>query len=120
MLRVDRPEVALAGPEHDGDDVHAHLVHQAGGERLTTDIAGGDLDKPEIAARVAWSGAGINLRTGTPSAAQIAEAVGRMNADPAYGAAARRIADELAEAGGSGRAAEFLEGMLEPGGAGGR
>lgn len=83
-------------------------------------IAGGDLDKPEIAARVAWSGAGINLRTGTPSAAQIAEAVGRMNADPAYGAAARRIADELAEAGGSGRAAEFLEGMLEPGGAGGR
>jgi UDP:flavonoid glycosyltransferase YjiC (YdhE family) len=24
-------------------------------------------DKPEVAARVAWAGAGINLRTGTPT-----------------------------------------------------
>lgn len=31
-------------------------------------IGGGDLDKPEVAARVAWSGAGVNLRTGSPSA----------------------------------------------------
>ena len=42
--RVDRPEVALAGPEHDGYDVHAHLVDQAGGEHLATDVASGDLD----------------------------------------------------------------------------
>ena len=38
-------------------------------------IAGGDLDKPEIAARVAWSGAGVNLKTGTPTAAQVAAGV---------------------------------------------
>jgi hypothetical protein len=25
VLRMDRPEVALAGPEHHGYDVHAHL-----------------------------------------------------------------------------------------------
>ena len=44
VLRVDRPEVALAGPEHDGYDVHAHLVDQARGKHLATDVAGGDLD----------------------------------------------------------------------------
>ncbi len=44
VLRVDRPEVALAGPEHDGYDVHAHLVDQARGKRLATDVASGDLD----------------------------------------------------------------------------
>ena len=31
-------------------------------------VAGNTEDKPEVAARVAWSGAGINLRTGTPTA----------------------------------------------------
>ena len=30
-------------------------------------VAGSDLDKPEVAARVAWTGAGINLRTGQPT-----------------------------------------------------
>src|SRR4026208_1398249 len=44
VLRVDRPEVALPGPEHDGYDVHAHLVDQACGKRLATDVSGGDLD----------------------------------------------------------------------------
>ena len=39
VLRVDRPEVALAGPEHDRDDVHAHLVDQARGKHLATDVA---------------------------------------------------------------------------------
>jgi hypothetical protein len=42
VLRVDRPEVALAGPEHDGYDVHPHLVDQARGQHLATDVAGGD------------------------------------------------------------------------------
>ena len=44
VLRVDRPEVALAGPEHDGHDVHAHLVDQARGQHLATDVTRGDLD----------------------------------------------------------------------------
>jgi MGT family glycosyltransferase len=30
-------------------------------------VAGNTEDKPEVAARVAWSGAGVNLRTGTPT-----------------------------------------------------
>jgi hypothetical protein len=35
-------------------------------------VAGGDLDKPEPAARVTWAGAGGNFKTGTPSAAKVA------------------------------------------------
>ena len=44
VLRVDRSEVALAGPEHDGYDVHPHLVDQTGGQHLPTDVARSDLD----------------------------------------------------------------------------
>lgn len=44
VLCADRPEGALSRPEHDGDDVHAHLVDQARGKDLATDVAGGDLD----------------------------------------------------------------------------
>ena len=44
VLRLDRPEVGRAGPEHDGYDVHAHLVDQARGKHLATDLASSDLD----------------------------------------------------------------------------
>ncbi|MET0900007.1 MAG: nucleotide disphospho-sugar-binding domain-containing protein [Mycobacterium sp.] len=38
-------------------------------------VAGDTEDKPEVAARVEWSGAGINLRTGAPSVSQLRRAV---------------------------------------------
>jgi MGT family glycosyltransferase len=38
-------------------------------------VAGDTEDKPEVAARVEWAGAGINLRTGTPSVAKVRRAV---------------------------------------------
>jgi MGT family glycosyltransferase len=38
-------------------------------------VAGNTEDKPEVAARVAWTGAGINLRTGTPTAGAVRAAV---------------------------------------------
>ena len=38
-------------------------------------VAGCTEDKPEVAARVAWSGAGINLKTGTPTPTMIRDAV---------------------------------------------
>ena len=38
-------------------------------------VAGSTEDKPEVAARVAWSGAGVNLRSGSPSAARVRRAV---------------------------------------------
>lgn len=78
-------------------------------------IAGGDLDKPEVAARVAWTGAGVNLRTGRPSAAAVRRGFERVRSDPAYRAAAERVAAELATAGGARRAAELIEGLLADG-----
>ena len=38
-------------------------------------VAGDTEDKPEVAARVAWSGAGIDLKTGTPTARAVRVAV---------------------------------------------
>jgi UDP:flavonoid glycosyltransferase YjiC (YdhE family) len=75
-------------------------------------VAGGDLDKPEVAGRVAGSGAGINLRTGRPKAAAIAAALDRVRADDSYRSAARSAAAELAAAGGAPRAAELIETLL--------
>ena len=59
-------------------------------------VAGDTEDKPEIAARVAWSGVGVNLRTGSPSSQAVGEAVGTILANPEYRRAAERLQDELA------------------------
>jgi UDP:flavonoid glycosyltransferase YjiC (YdhE family) len=75
-------------------------------------IAGGDLDKPEIAARVAWTGTGVDLRTGTPAPAQVAAGLERAWTDRTMTDAATRIAAELRSLGGAPRAAELLEGFV--------
>ncbi|UNK69582.1 nucleotide disphospho-sugar-binding domain-containing protein [Microbacterium sp. H1-D42] len=72
-------------------------------------VAGGDLDKPEVAARVAWSGAGVNLRTGTPKAAGVAAAIDRVLADPSIREAAGRVGAQLRSLGGVTAAADLLE-----------
>jgi MGT family glycosyltransferase len=54
-------------------------------------VAGNTEDKPEVAARVEWIGAGVNLRTGTPSAAAVRGAVRTILGDPGY----RRAAEHL-------------------------
>jgi hypothetical protein len=58
-------------------------------------VAGDREDKPEVAARVAWTGAGINLRTGTPTPRQIRKAVKDVVADPSHREAAGRLAEEF-------------------------
>jgi MGT family glycosyltransferase len=60
-------------------------------------VAGSTEDKPEVAARVAWSGAGINLRTATPSAEAVRNAVREVLAKPAYRQQAQRLAQEYAQ-----------------------
>ena len=47
-------------------------------------VAGNTEDKPEVAARVAWSGAGINLRTGAPNAGAVRAAVRKVLGDGRY------------------------------------
>jgi UDP:flavonoid glycosyltransferase YjiC (YdhE family) len=54
-------------------------------------------DKPEVANRVAYSGAGLNLRTSQPTPAQVRASVQQVLGDTRYQAVARRIADDLAQ-----------------------
>ncbi len=67
-------------------------VQQALGEGVPLVVAGGTEDKPEVAARVAWSGAGVDLRTGTPTPEAVRAAVLRVLGEPAYTERARRLA----------------------------
>lgn len=60
-------------------------------------VAGTSEDKPEVAARVAWSGAGINLRTSTPTADSVRNAVREVLAKPGYRLHARRLSNEYAQ-----------------------
>jgi MGT family glycosyltransferase len=72
-------------------------------------VAGATLDKPEIAARVAWTGAGLDLRTGHPRPARIAAAVRRLLREPDYRQRAAQIGAELRALGGAKRAVELIE-----------
>jgi MGT family glycosyltransferase len=54
-------------------------------------VAGDSEDKPEVAARVRRVGAGVDLRTGTPSRRQIRRAVARVLGDPSYAWNAARM-----------------------------
>jgi len=59
-------------------------------------VAGASEEKPEVAARVAWSGTGRDLRTGRPAPATLRAAVRAVLDDPRYRERAREIADEMA------------------------
>ncbi len=66
-------------------------VHYALAHGVPLVVAGTSEDKPEVAARVHWSGSGINLRTGQPTQAAIRAAVRSVLHDSSY----RRRAAEL-------------------------
>jgi MGT family glycosyltransferase len=70
-------------------------VQQALAHGVPLVVAGDSEDKPEVAARVHWSGAGIDLRTGRPSPGQLAQAVRRVVSDPTYAARARALQAEI-------------------------
>jgi len=58
---------------------------------------------------VAWSGVGVDLRTGHPRAARVRDAVDRVLAEPAMRETSQRLSEDLAAAGGAERAAELIE-----------
>jgi MGT family glycosyltransferase len=75
-------------------------VQQALAHGVPMVVAGATEDKKEVAARVAWSGTGINLRTGRPSARALRRAVQRILQDPQFSLRAgtlRQRTDELGD-----------------------
>ena len=71
-------------------------VQQALAYGIPLVVAGDSEDKPEVAARVAWSGTGINLRTGQPDPAAVRQAVDSILATDTYRRAAQGMAAEIA------------------------
>ena len=74
--------------------------------------AGGTEEKPEIAARIAWCGAGVDLRTGTPAPAAIRVAVRRVLSTPGYRDRAAALAAEMADFDAPVCAATTIEGVI--------
>src|SRR5580692_8082291 len=74
-------------------------------------VAGDSEEKPEIAARVAWAGAGINLGTGRPSASQIREAVRAVLTKPQYRQRAQALSTAFARHNARDEIAELVEGL---------
>jgi len=70
-------------------------VHQALAHGVPLVVAGDSEDKPEVAARVHWAGAGVDLHTGRPSPARLAEAVRGVLGRPTYAARARALQAEI-------------------------
>ncbi|MEU1275499.1 glycosyltransferase [Streptomyces sp. NPDC005799] len=59
-------------------------VHEALRQGVPLVVGGDGEDKPEVAARVQWSGAGVDLRTGDPSPKEVRAAVLSVLAEPGY------------------------------------
>ncbi len=71
-------------------------VHFALSHGVPLVVAGSTEDKAEIGARVARSGAGIRIRSGSPSPTTIRRAVTKALADDRFRGRARALADDLA------------------------
>jgi len=61
-------------------------------------VAAGDTeDKPEVSMRADWSGVGVSLRTGTPSASAVGAAVDRVLGEPSFRERAGALAASIDE-----------------------
>ncbi len=74
-------------------------------------VAGNTDDKMEVAARVEWSGSGINLKKQHPSPEEVRDAVMEVLVNPVYRQNARRIQSDFAKYDAPTRAAELLEAL---------
>jgi MGT family glycosyltransferase len=72
-------------------------------------VAGRSEEKAEVAARVAWSGVGIDLKTNSPKLHQIRDAVKKILSDPGYKEKARQIKADFAKYNAPVKAADMLE-----------
>jgi MGT family glycosyltransferase len=76
-------------------------------------VAGSTEDKPEVAARVAWSGAGIDLRTGTPTPAAIRDAVHEVLRDGRHLCRARALEAAFARRHGIAEIAALIDEVVQ-------
>jgi MGT family glycosyltransferase len=72
-------------------------------------VAGASEDKPEVAARVAWSGVGVSLGTATPRPSAVRAAVRAVLDEPRYRERARALADEYRQHDAIAKAIEIIE-----------
>jgi UDP:flavonoid glycosyltransferase YjiC (YdhE family) len=72
-------------------------------------VAGASEDKPEVAMRVAWSGAGLNLRTAKPRPHEVREGVRALLDEPRYRERAQALAREYASYDAVALAVEIVE-----------
>ena len=70
---------------------------------------GGKEDKPEVGARVAWSGVGRRIRSDHPSSRALRRHILAVLNEPSYRRAARRVADDLAAAPGFAGLADVVD-----------
>lgn len=77
-------------------------------------MAGTSEDKAEVAARVAWAGAGVNLNTDHPSVAQIATAVRQVLQNPGFKAAALHLSGQYQALDPAQALRQAVEGMFGP------
>lgn len=73
---------------------------------------GGKEDKPEVGARVAWSGVGRRLRTERPTPRALRRAILAVLRQPRYREASRRIAADMAATNGFAGLAEVVDKMV--------
>jgi MGT family glycosyltransferase len=76
-------------------------------------VAGSTEDKPEVAARVAWSGAGINLKTGTPTPTMIRGAVREILGNRHYVHRARELEAAFAQRDGIAEIAALVDEVIQ-------
>jgi UDP:flavonoid glycosyltransferase YjiC (YdhE family) len=98
------PRVDVMATNAGYNEVLAALAH---GVPLV--CAGLGEDKANVSARVAWAGAGIDLRTSKPNPEQIRAAVRKVLGDPRYRNNAERIRDDFARHSPGTEAAALLE-----------
>jgi len=76
-------------------------------------VAGKSEDKSEVCARVAWSGAGIRLKSHLPKPMQIKQAIQKIMAEPQYRQNAERLQAEIQQCSPAEQAASQLEALYE-------
>jgi UDP:flavonoid glycosyltransferase YjiC (YdhE family) len=76
--------------------------------------SGGQEDKPEVAARVAWAGVGRRLAAVSPKASALRDAIRTVLQDDRYRQAAAAMAARMADAGGLPALAAIVDAAVHP------